>query len=432
MHRELEDRLEDLTVAVVTAHPDRVDPRADGWLVVPGQAVPAQHAEGARRPHGAHRMALDEGRAEGLGQHDQVALGAGRAVEHGQLVVPVEAAHQPARQPVGEPSATGQRCLAEVAAADRELGGGLPRRPVGRRFDDRTEARDPALVDRRPQGVVELGQHHLPPRLGSVEGEADLGQLLGQAPEPRRAGLVDVSHGARLPTGCSGRGRYTTCIDWYGSRVPKPTNYQMYCPIARGLEVLGDRWTLLILRDLSFGDCRFTDLRTLAGRHPPERALAAAEGPGRRGPGRDQGAASPGGPHGLHADRLRAHHRPGAAGAEPVRPAAPRTGRGRHRRAPRAGGVLGGHRLLRPGGGRRDRRALPARRRRPAASPWPHGAAARPTTSGASPTSPSPLRPGRWSTCASARSTSTRPWPTAPSAPRAASRPSATSARSSS
>jgi DNA-binding HxlR family transcriptional regulator len=51
--------------------------------------------------------------------------------------------------------------------------------------------------------------------------------------------------------------------------VPKPTNYQMYCPIARGLEVLGDRWTLLILRDLSFGDQRFTDLRTSLVGIPP-------------------------------------------------------------------------------------------------------------------------------------------------------------------
>jgi len=55
----------------------------------------------------------------------------------------------------------------------------------------------------------------------------------------------------------------------YGGPVPKPTNYQMYCPIARGLEVLGDRWTLLILRDLSFADARFTDLRTSLVGIPP-------------------------------------------------------------------------------------------------------------------------------------------------------------------
>jgi len=36
---------------------------------------------------------------------------------------------------------------------------------------------------------------------------------------------------------------------------------QQHCPIARALDVLGDRWTLLILRELVIGDRRFTDLR---------------------------------------------------------------------------------------------------------------------------------------------------------------------------
>ncbi|MEP7113550.1 MAG: helix-turn-helix domain-containing protein [Ilumatobacteraceae bacterium] len=37
--------------------------------------------------------------------------------------------------------------------------------------------------------------------------------------------------------------------------------YGQYCPIAAGLDLIGDRWTLLILRELSMGDQRFTDLR---------------------------------------------------------------------------------------------------------------------------------------------------------------------------
>ena len=37
--------------------------------------------------------------------------------------------------------------------------------------------------------------------------------------------------------------------------------YGQYCPIALGLDVLGDRWTLLICRELFLGDQRFTDLR---------------------------------------------------------------------------------------------------------------------------------------------------------------------------
>lgn len=45
-----------------------------------------------------------------------------------------------------------------------------------------------------------------------------------------------------------------------------PVRYdEQYCPIARGLDVLGDRWTLLIVRELGAGAQRFSDLR----RHLP-------------------------------------------------------------------------------------------------------------------------------------------------------------------
>jgi DNA-binding HxlR family transcriptional regulator len=37
--------------------------------------------------------------------------------------------------------------------------------------------------------------------------------------------------------------------------------HDQYCPIARTLDVLGDRWSLLILRELLMGDRRFVDLR---------------------------------------------------------------------------------------------------------------------------------------------------------------------------
>ena len=45
--------------------------------------------------------------------------------------------------------------------------------------------------------------------------------------------------------------------------------YGQFCPIARGLDVIGDRWVLLIIRELSQGDQRFTDLRTALGRVAP-------------------------------------------------------------------------------------------------------------------------------------------------------------------
>ncbi|MBV9353762.1 MAG: transcriptional regulator [Mycobacterium sp.] len=38
-------------------------------------------------------------------------------------------------------------------------------------------------------------------------------------------------------------------------------NYGQNCPIAKGLDVLGERWTLLILRELVGGPRRYSDLR---------------------------------------------------------------------------------------------------------------------------------------------------------------------------
>jgi DNA-binding HxlR family transcriptional regulator len=48
-----------------------------------------------------------------------------------------------------------------------------------------------------------------------------------------------------------------------------PGSYGQFCPVARSLDVLGDRWTLLVLRELSMGRQRFTDLRTNLPGVPP-------------------------------------------------------------------------------------------------------------------------------------------------------------------
>lgn len=48
--------------------------------------------------------------------------------------------------------------------------------------------------------------------------------------------------------------------------MPATVRYdEQFCPIARALDVLGDRWTLLILRELVMRDQRFSELR----RHLP-------------------------------------------------------------------------------------------------------------------------------------------------------------------
>lgn len=47
-------------------------------------------------------------------------------------------------------------------------------------------------------------------------------------------------------------------------------SYDMFCPVARTLDLVGDRWTLLILRDVSlFGPRRFVDLRENLEGIPP-------------------------------------------------------------------------------------------------------------------------------------------------------------------
>jgi DNA-binding HxlR family transcriptional regulator len=37
-------------------------------------------------------------------------------------------------------------------------------------------------------------------------------------------------------------------------------SYDQWCAVARSLDILGDRWTLLLVRDLLIGPKRYTDL----------------------------------------------------------------------------------------------------------------------------------------------------------------------------
>jgi len=43
--------------------------------------------------------------------------------------------------------------------------------------------------------------------------------------------------------------------------VPTQKTYNQNCPLAKGLDILGERWTLLILRELLGGPRRYSDLR---------------------------------------------------------------------------------------------------------------------------------------------------------------------------
>jgi DNA-binding HxlR family transcriptional regulator len=48
-------------------------------------------------------------------------------------------------------------------------------------------------------------------------------------------------------------------------QMTQARRYRLLCPIARALDRVGDRWTLLILRDLHAGPARFSELQTLPG-----------------------------------------------------------------------------------------------------------------------------------------------------------------------
>ena len=51
-------------------------------------------------------------------------------------------------------------------------------------------------------------------------------------------------------------------------------NYGQFCPIAKATEILGERWTILILRELAMGGRRFSELQRGLGDISP--ALLAA------------------------------------------------------------------------------------------------------------------------------------------------------------
>jgi DNA-binding HxlR family transcriptional regulator len=42
--------------------------------------------------------------------------------------------------------------------------------------------------------------------------------------------------------------------------MPRTYDSQDNCPVARTLDIVGDRWTLLVLRDLGLGYSRFSEL----------------------------------------------------------------------------------------------------------------------------------------------------------------------------
>ena len=54
----------------------------------------------------------------------------------------------------------------------------------------------------------------------------------------------------------------------YNGGVAK--RYDQHCPVAKSLDLIGERWTLLIVRDLLRGPARFQDLRAQLRGIPPK------------------------------------------------------------------------------------------------------------------------------------------------------------------
>jgi DNA-binding HxlR family transcriptional regulator len=52
--------------------------------------------------------------------------------------------------------------------------------------------------------------------------------------------------------------------------MAKTKPYGQACPVARTLDLIGDRWTLLIIRDLFLGKTRFSDFRKSMPAPPPK------------------------------------------------------------------------------------------------------------------------------------------------------------------
>ena len=46
-------------------------------------------------------------------------------------------------------------------------------------------------------------------------------------------------------------------------------SYGQFCPVAKATEIIGEKWTLLILRELLLGTCRFNDFQRSLSRMSP-------------------------------------------------------------------------------------------------------------------------------------------------------------------
>jgi len=64
--------------------------------------------------------------------------------------------------------------------------------------------------------------------------------------------------------GCNGDPNHYACekqlLSFFNQVITERT-YKQYCGVARALDLIGERWALLVVRELALGPKRFTDLR---------------------------------------------------------------------------------------------------------------------------------------------------------------------------
>src|SRR5262249_33304957 len=111
-------------------------------------------------------------------------------------------------------------------------------------------ASNPRLLPDLRQRRLRVQRHQawtdLPARL-------DLGRSQSLLAADNRLG----SSRARLGSGQRGRAGLRRASHWH---VVTQTHYPQFCALARAAEIVGERWTLLIVRELLLGPKRFSDL----------------------------------------------------------------------------------------------------------------------------------------------------------------------------
>ena len=104
-----------------------LQPGTDRRFTVPAHAVPPDDTERrADEPHQTDRVTLHDRRSRRFGQHDEIALGSCRPVEHDERLDAVERADRPARHPVGVSAHVVVGTLARLADEELESGRLVP------------------------------------------------------------------------------------------------------------------------------------------------------------------------------------------------------------------------------------------------------------------------------------------------------------------